>query len=359
VRILSRYLLREFLKFFFAALAGFVVIFYIVDLLDNMSNLVRYQAPLGAAFLLYLFKLPQIVFYVMPVAVLVATLFSLTILSKDNEVMALRSSGISVHRFVAPLILLSILLSGFAFVNNEFLVPVGNARGDQIYKINIKHEYSDVFFKRDKFWYRSKNAIYNIQSFDYLRKTLGRITIYRIGPNFRPVGRVDALKAQWIDGKWHFYNVVVRDFLPDGSARVRTARDLIIDIPETPESFKVIAPDPDHFSFTELKRYITKIRRDGYDATKYLVDLNAKLSTPFISFLSCLIAIPFALRTTRAGQRPLGVLMAIVLASAYWFVLAYSLAFGHKGTLSPLLAAWIPNVFFASLGGLFLVNVEQ
>jgi len=340
-------------------MAGFVLIFYIVDLLDNMNDLVRYHAPVGAAFLHYLFKLPQIVFYVMPVAVLVATLFSLTILSKDNEVMAIRTSGISVHRFTAPLILLSVLLSGFAFVNNEFLVPTGNARSDQIYKMDIKHEYSDVFFKRDKFWFRSENAIYNIQSFDYLRKTLGRITMYRIGPNFRPVGRVDALKAQWIDGSWHFYEVVVRDFLPDGSAQVRTARDMILHIPETPESFKVIAPDPDHFSFLELKHYIVKIRRDGYDATKYLVDLNAKLSTPLISFLSCLIAIPFALRTTRAGQRPLGILVAIVLASAYWFVLAYSLAFGHKGTLSPVLAAWIPNVFFASLGGLFLVNVQR
>src|SRR3990172_5137621 len=157
--------------------------------------------------------------------------------------MALRSSGVSVHRFVAPLILVSLALSAFAFVNNEFVVPAGNARSEEIWKLRVKREYSDVFFRRDKFWYRSEHAIYNILSFDYVSKTLGRITIYRMGPGFRPVGRVDALKGRWIGGRWHFYDVVTRDFLPDGSARVRSVKETAIDLPESPESFKVIAPD--------------------------------------------------------------------------------------------------------------------
>lgn len=359
MRILSRYLIREFLKFFLAATAGFIVIFYVIDVLDRMSDLVRYRAPLGASVLYFLFKAPQVVFYVMPVSVLVATLFVLSILSKDNEILALRSSGVSVHRFVAPLILLSLGLSAFAFLNNEFVVPAGNARSEEIWKVQVKREYNDVFFRRDKFWYRSEHAIYNILSFDYLRKTLGRITIYRMGPGFRPIGRVDALKGQWKDGRWHFYDVVARDFLSDGSARVRSQKEMVIDLPETPESFKVIAPDPDTFSYAQLERYVKKLERDGYDVTKYLVDLQAKLSTPLISFLSCLIAIPFALRTSRAGQRPLGIFFAIAIASAYWFLLAYSLAFGHKGTLTPMAAAWIPNLILLGVGGLLLVNVEQ
>jgi len=359
LRILTRYLVREFLKFFLAATGGFILIFYVIDVLDRMSDLVRLQAPLGAAVLYFLFKAPQVLFYVMPVSVLVATLFILAILSKDNEIIALRSSGVSAHRFVLPLLAVSLGISAFAFMNNEFVVPAGNARSEEIWKTRVKREYSDVFFRRDKFWYRSEHAIYNILSFDYLRKTLGRITIYRMGPGFRPVGRVDALKGQWIDGRWRFTDVVSRDFLPDGSARVRSEKAMTIDLPETPESFKVIAPDPSTFSYTQLQRYVAKLRRDGYDVTKYLVDLQAKLSTPLISFLSCLIGIPFALRTSRAGQRPLGIFIAIAIASAYWFLLAYSLAFGHKGTISPAAAAWLPNLILLGVGGLFFVNVEQ
>ena len=359
MRILSRYILREFLKFFIAALAGFVSIFYVIDFLDNLGDLVKYGSPFGAAVLYYIYKFPQVVFYVMPVAVLLATLFSLAILARNNEILAIRSGGVSVLRCTLPLLGAALLLSGFAFANNEFFVPASNAKSSKIYKLEIKREYSDVYFVRDKFWYRSKDAIYNIGSFDYLRKALGRITIYRMNENFRPVGRTDAKKALWSGGKWRFYDVVVRDFLPDGGMHVETADDMVIDIPETPESFKVLAPDPDNFSYRELRAYIDKIKEDGYDPTIYLVDLQAKLSTPMISLLSCLIAIPFALRTTGAGQRPFGILLAIILASSYYFFLAYSLAFGHQGTLPPLLAAWLPNVVYALMGSTILMTVEQ
>jgi len=340
-------------------MAGFTVLVYVIDFLDSISTLTKHNAPFVATFLHYIFKFPQIVFYVMPVAVLVATLFVLIILVRNNEITAMRSSGISVYRCVAPLILAALFLSAFGFLNNEFLVPAGNAKSEQIYKLEIKREDSDVYFQRDKFWFRSDKAIYNIESFDYLRKTLGRITMYRMGDNFRPIGRVDAKKGQWLDGDWRFYDVVVRDFLPDGGMRVRTARDMVIEIPENPESFKVLAPDPNNFSYTELKSYIQRIKEDGYDATKYLVDLQAKLATPLITLISCLIAIPFALKSSRAGQRPLGVLFAFILASGYWFILAYSLAFGRQGTLPPLLAAWLPNLAYATMGGILLLNVER
>jgi hypothetical protein len=94
LRILSRYLTREFLKFFLAATAGFVVIFYVIDVLDRMPDLVRHQAPLGATVPYFLFKLPQVIFYVMPVSVLVATLFVLSILTRTTR------SSRSVHRRV-------------------------------------------------------------------------------------------------------------------------------------------------------------------------------------------------------------------------------------------------------------------
>ncbi len=359
MRILSRYILREFLKFFAATLAGFMTIFYVIDFLDNMGDLVKYNAPFMAGALYYFYKFPQIVFYVMPVAVLLATLFVLTILSRNNEIMAVRSNGISVLRTVVPLLLAALGLSAFSFVNNEFLVPAGNAKSSNIYKLEIKRDTSDVYFTRDNFWFRSENAIYNIGSFDYLRKALGQITIYRMGEKFRPVGRVDAKGGRWVDGRWIFHDVVSREFQPDGGAKVVTAKEMPIDIPETPESFKVLAPDPNNFSYLDLKAYIETIREDGYDPTKYLVDLQAKLSTPLISLLSCLIAIPFALRTTRAGQRPVGILLAIILASSYWFVLAYSLAFGRQGTFHPMLAAWLPNLGYALLGCALLFTVEE
>ncbi|MFQ5457222.1 MAG: LPS export ABC transporter permease LptG [Myxococcota bacterium] len=359
MRILSRYILFEFLKFFLASLVGFVAVFYVIDFLDNVSDLAKYGAPFGAAVLYYIYKFPQVVFYVMPVAVLLATLFSLTILSRNNEILAIRSGGVSVLRCMFPLLGASLLLSCFAFVNNEFLVPAGNAKSSKIYKLEIRREHSDVYFTRDKFWYRSENAIYNIGSFDYIRKTLGRITIYRMGDGFRPIGRTDAKTAEWKGGRWWFHDVVVRDFLHDGGMRVETADNMAIAIPETPESFKVLAPDPDNFSYSELSAYVKKIEKDGYDPTTYLVDLQAKLSTPLISTLSCLIAIPFALRRSRAGQRPFGVLLAIILASSYWFVLAYSMAFGHQGTVPPVFAAWLPNILYATLGGSLLLTVEQ
>jgi lipopolysaccharide export system permease protein len=358
LRILSRYLVREFSKFFILVLTGLLVIYYGIEVLQNLDELLKHQSPIGAILRYYVFELPEHIHHAMPSAVFLATLFVLVIMTRGNELLALRACGISVHRFVSPLLVVALLLSGLAFLNSEFVWPEWNARGDKIYDAKIEHRDPNNLFRRN-FWYRSKGAIYSIKSFDYPHKTLRHITIFRIDHRFQPVERIDAMKAQYIDGRWHFFHVIVRDFLRNGDERTRRAGEMLVDLPETPKSFSAVPPDPEHYSYFKLKHYLVRLRKEGYDTTRYTVDLQSKRSSPLINFIACLSAIPFAVRESREKKRRLGMLAAILLAYSFWVVLGYSIALGRDGTLLPFWAAWLPVLLYASVGGLLLLNVEQ
>jgi lipopolysaccharide export system permease protein len=188
---------------------------------------------------------------------------------------------------------------------------------------------------------------------------LSGFTLYQFDDNFQCRKRVDAQEVKWAEGAWWFYNGSVRDFREDGSIQVTPFDKMEFDLGEDWESLRRIGRNSEEMSYGELWTYVQKIQASGYDATRYLVDLYSKLSTPFLNLIMVLIGIPFALKTSRSGGVALSIGSSVMIGFAYGVIFYVFVSFGKSGVLSPFLACWIPTVLFGLAGILALMSIRQ
>ncbi len=152
---------------------------------------------------------------------------------------------------------------------------------------------------------------------------------------------------------------MVRDFDEGGSIQTTQFEELELSLSESWESLQNIERRSQEMSYTELRTYIKKIQSAGYDSTRYLVDLYAKLSYPFLNFIMILIGVPFALKTGRSGGVALSIGVSVMIGFAYGVTFYVFLSFGKSGVLSPFLAAWIPTLLFGLAGVFTLMSIRQ
>jgi lipopolysaccharide export system permease protein len=115
----------------------------------------------------------------------------------------------------------------------------------------------------------------------------------------------------------------------------------------------------EEMGYWELRTYIQKIQASGYKATRYLVDLHSKLSTPFLNFIMVLIGIPFALKTSRSGGVALSIGISVMIGFTYGVIYYIFISFGKSGVFPPFLSCWIPTLLFGLAGIFTLMSTRQ
>ena len=359
-RVLYRYIMREYLKIFGLSLSSLILIYVVVIFFQNMNFFQRNNAPFYLMFEYVLYKIPEATFqWTIPYTVLLTTLLTLGTLSRHSEITALKAGGISLYRITLPLILIVLVISFFSFLGNDYLVPFTNQKTRYLLDVKVRKESPTGFFKNYKIWYRSDRRILNIQLVDAAKKALKGLTLYEFDDQFRCIQRIDASEARWADGKWRFYDGAIRDFEESGSFRTTAFKEMDFPLKENWESFKKSARDSAEMSYAELRTYIQKIQASGYDATRYLVDLYAKVSYPLLNLIMILIGVPFALKTGRSGGVALSIGISMMIGFAYGITFYLFLSFGKSGILPPLLSSWIPTVLFGLAGIFTLMSIRQ
>jgi lipopolysaccharide export system permease protein len=358
-RVLHRYVIREYLNIFSLSLCSLILIYVVVLFFQKANFFIKYNASFHVILLYLFYQIPQVVFqFTLPYAVLLATLLTLGTLSRHSEITAMKAGGVSLYRLTFPLFLIVILISLCAFLGNEYLVPLANQKNRQLVSVRLKKEPSS-FFKNYKIWYRSDHHVFNIQLLDSKQKALKGFTLYEFDDRFRCVQRIDAKEAKWIDEKWKLYDGAVRHFDEGGSIQTTPFEQLDFPLPETWASFQGIERQSVEMSYTELRNYVQRIQSAGYDATRYLVDLYAKLSYPFLNLIMILIGVPFALKTGRSGGVALSIGISIMIGFAYGVTFYVFLSFGKSGVLNPFLSSWIPTILFGLAGIFTLMSIRQ
>jgi lipopolysaccharide export system permease protein len=359
-RTLHRYVTREFLKIFGLSLSSLIVIYVVVLFFQKMNLFSQYHAPFHLIFVYFLYKIPEVIFqYTLPYAILFATLLTLSTFSRNSEITAMKAGGVSLYRITFPLLIIALIISFFSFLGNEYLVPVTYQKTRYLLDVQVRKEKPASFFKNYKIWYRSDHRILNIQLLDPHTKVLSGFTLYELDDHFQCIKRVDAREVKWVEGQWWLYDGTVRDFQADGSTRMTPFDKMEFNLGENWDSLRRIGRNSEEMSYGELWTYIQKIQTSGYDATRYLVDLYSKLSTPFLSFIMVLIGIPFALKTSRSGGVALSLGSSVAIGFVYGVIFYVFVSFGKSGVLSPFLACWIPTVLFGLAGIFTLMSIRQ
>ncbi len=361
LRIITRYIIREDLKILSLGVATFFLIFFVVELFERINAIIVHKAPLYLVLQYFLYTIPSFLSQSLPFATLLAALITLGILSRNNEIVAMKTHGISAYRIILPLLILAALVTALIFFCNETIVPYSARKAHYIWSVKVKKEEERAFFKLNKIWYHGEDVIYNIQFLEPKQDILRGVTTYQFNKEFDLRQRIDADEAHWKGDGWTFHRVIIREFLPEGEVLTETYDEKDMSIPEKPEDFKKGMKSPEEMSYRELKGYVEKLRSEGYDPTRYAVDLHAKLAFPFLTLIMVLIGSPLALMAGqgRGGGIAQGVGISLAIGFVYWVAFAISIAMGHVGTLPPLIAAWAPNVFFGLLGGFIMESIRQ
>lgn len=354
--ILDRYLAQGFLRAFVVSLICTALLYLVVDFFDRVSTFVDNGASLGTIIRYFFYRAPVSISRVIGFATLFSALFCLGMLARTQEIIAMRSSGISVQRIALPLLIFALFICLFSFFWNEALVPIFTHQAQTIFKTEVKNKQQQSLFGTADIWIRGEGSFINVNNFDTATSTLQGVTIYLLNRDLSLRGLMEIPSARWTGRGWDAKEVTEWHFLPDGKV-LNQKTNTVLPISETPDDLKLLAREADEFTFFDLQKQISDMRTKGIDATSYEVDLQSKLAFPLISPLMILIAIPFALRRQMSGSMAMSFGVAMIIGFGYWVLSAFCISLGHNGALPPWTAAWVPNAIFALIG-LFFFTAE-
>lgn len=354
--ILDRYLVGGFLRIFCLSLVGMTALYLLVDFFDRFDNFLRAGASLRSSIAYFLFKLPLSASRTFGFAALFATLFALGMLARNREIIAMRSSGLSLKRIALPLLLFSLALAPLMFFWNESLVPLFTRKAQDIYRTEVKKKPKTLTGSED-IWLRGKGSFIRVGRFDSKKKILEGVSVYFVTPDFALRGVIEAPSARWNGNRWETDRGTEWLFLPDGRVTPRKT-PLILPLTETPADFELLKQDPEELGFFDLRNRIADLKAKGIDTTEYQVDLHLKLALPFVPALLVVLAIPFALRHGPGGGLVTSFSLTLLIGFGYWFFLAFSRSLGHSGALPPWISAWLPNLTLA-LAVTFFTSFED
>jgi lipopolysaccharide export system permease protein len=269
---------------------------------------------------------------------------------RNNEMVIVRTSGISTALIMKPLISISIALIMFSFILSEWVIPAALNKSEYIYRIKIKKEEPYVFFKNGRIWFKRDNVINNIDSIDVKKDVIKGLTVIELSDAYNIKKRIDAREGIWKNDSWIFTDVVERTFDDEGIKSVKKYAQLKGIIREPPSVFKVIEKGPEEMGYRELSSYIKKLRADGHDVRRYLVDLYDKIAFPFINLIMVFAAFSVGLRYTKTKHVSRGIFAGISLGALYFFFHSISLSLGYSEIFPPIFAAWFSNIVFLSAG---------
>lgn len=355
MRLLDRYLLSEFLQALLFSLLAFVLIFVLVDVFEKLDFLIDHRVTILLAALFYLYQIPYIVVLVMPVAMLLASMATTSSLARHNEMVSMKSAGLHLYRILRPLFLLGLAVSLLTLVVGETLIPATNRLKGELERRRIRREAEVDRSVRHRFLFDgAQGRQFYIKRLDASRGVMDSVSLLQLDRGHNIVLRIDAGRGEWRDGRWVLSDVIRRRFSPDGSEQADSLAILALDdCPETPADFVEPALLPDEMGFFELRRYIDRVRRSGGDVRRPVVELYLKLSFPFANLIILLFGLPLMANARRSGAA-LTFAVSMLICFAFWGILQTGRALGHGGVLPPLLASWLPNLVFGSVGAYLL-----
>ncbi len=360
MKILSRYIIESFLKIFMLCMCAIIVLYLIIEFVENLDYFVENKTSLRYALEYFVLKLPMIIFQTSPVTILLSTLLTLGGLSKSNEITAMKASGVSIYNITNPLLALTFFISIFILLGNETIVPYATQKFYHVKYVIIEKKPQKIFFKQDRVWFKGGNdTIFNIQLLDAKNNQFKGISVYKFDPDFNLTERIDAKEMQYEKDEWQLIKGMSKKFLKDGAMDIETFEKEPVALDKRPEEFKEAVKKSEEMSFVELRNYITKLKEEGFNVTRYIVELYSKTAIPFVNFIMCLIAIPFALRSSRSSGIVMGVGISMIIGFSYWIVLSFGISLGKGGVLPPILAAWLANIIFSAAGAVMLISTRQ
>jgi LPS export ABC transporter permease LptG/LPS export ABC transporter permease LptF len=357
-RIMDNYVLSGFLFYFVLWIAAFVAMTQIYNFFELLGDIVKNNIPMSDALRYHLYLTPELIYRLLPFAVLLAVLVTFGIMTKNNEVTAFKACGIGVRRLGIPVILMSGLISVAAFAADYSWIPYANQVQNGL-RNKIKGRPAQTFKRPDRQWVFHNNHVFYFRHFDFEQNVMAEPWVYEIDPKTWQLKRqINAKSARWAPdvNAWIFEQGQVIDICRHTlECQVTTfTATSFPEITETPENtfMKEVKQDL-QMNYVELGAYIKDLKDAGFDTLTLQVEYYKKFAMPMFALTMALISVPFGFLVGNRGAMA-GAGVSIGLAIAYLGISTLFEQMGNVGYLRPDVAAWAPNTLF-SLSGLYLI----
>lgn len=355
MKIINKYLLKEITLNVLLVMVALIAMFSFFDLIQELDSLGTGNYGLSKVLLFVLLSAPGHVYDVMPVAVLVGTMYSLGQLARYSELIVLRVSGISVSNIAFLLLKIGLIFTIITFLIGELITPLSEKMAQSM-RIRATDSVVAQEF-RSGLWVKDGNNFVNAEEV-LPDASLLNIHIYEFDQNAKLLKTRSAKSGEYVKGKWHLKEVSETTFNAD-TVKVQQLPELNWESLIRPELLSVLLIMPEKMSALNLYSYIQHLSINKQKTTRYEVALWAKLIYPLACLVMVVLALPFAFGQQRAGNASSKIFIGIMLGVCYQIL---NRVFSHLGQLNdwpPLLSAISPTILFFAAALIMLYFVER
>ena len=343
MKIVHRLYLTDFFKVLLLIACGLSLIASLIDLIGYIDEFLPSKPSTGSLILYALLAFPKFFLYLLPMSVLICSLFTFSQAMRRREIVAIKAAGGRLRDLYWPFVICGVLISIAAFLISEVVTPDFSTRAGDL-RTRLKGGSKKTAFSAGALWIKDmKGNPVRIELYIPERKLARGVRIFVQGETFLKQ-TITAKKAAWDEEKWVLEKVTIVTTETGISEELPSMeyRDL-----ESPEIFSREMKTSEEMGMNELYRYLQRLRAAGFNNIKLLVDLNAKVSFPLVNMFMMLLGISLAARsTTGGGLYTAG--MGLAISLLYWFGYTFSLSVGYAGIAPPFIAAWTVPLAFGS-----------
>lgn len=354
--ILTRYVCKRFAKLLLLCLFGLSAIFLLVEFFERVDNLMAQNLSYGFMVQYLSLRLPDVIFQILPVAILMAILLTLGGMAKEGELIAVLAGGIHLFQIILPLLIICLGLSVLSGLYQEYWAPF-LTQESTIRLAQIKGERVQKKLPQSRIWLAGgEGRFFHLRFLEPADQSLTGVTIFEVDESFQVQKRWDIERCVYKNGFWHLYHGEIWRFGKD-APEVEVIPYKVMAWPEEFSDFASLQKNPDEMQYGELKRYVRRLEEWGYDTDVQKTDLYFKWAFPLTCFIFGLLGIPFATRLHR-GVKYISLGLAISISFVYWILMYVGVSMAHAGMIHPMIGAWLGNALFGLLGGVLIWHVK-
>ncbi len=359
VRALDRYVLGEWTKIFLTTAIGFPLIITIFDLTDNLDKYLNRNLKPQDIALSYVYWLPESLLFVLPAAVLFATVFAIGAFTRHSEITAAKASGVSFHRLTLPIFFGAVAAALFALGLSE-VVPASNGKRSELLQ---ESRYTSGNERYNFAFAAERGRVYRAAMLNASRGYMEGVEVERRGreqdSTTYPTVVLSADNALYKPVTGWTIREGAMHVIPGAGRNVAFMFDSLRDrhMTEVPRDLMASPKAPADMGYEDLGRFIEAMERSGSDVNTLRVERALKIAVPITCVIIALFGMPLATSNQRGGAA-YGIGLALGTTVTFLIMIQLTKAIGGKGVLSPELAAWIPNMLFAIIGVVMLARVR-
>lgn len=354
MKIIDRYLLRAFLGPLAICLAAFIMLFIVADLFDNLSTFIGGRTAPARIVLYYLARIPTGLPHIAPASLLLALLYCLSHLTKNNELTALRACGVSTGRLMRPFLAVGVFSTIVVAGVNEGVSPWATWWTKQFVAAQSAEDPETAYVALRRA-YRNNvgRRTWVIERFDTRTQEMQGVEVTQNAPGGGERYKFTADRARWLDGRWWLFGRICRQEFDPETQRLRqdilpSPREMA-EWDETPRLFLEEIYEKEFRSVAGLFNYLRNNPDISPGEVKQVrVDIHSRLAFPFAGLIMTLIGLPFGYHTGRKGALA-GVLSALGLFFGFFILTHFGVWLGKNTALPAWIAGWLPNIAFLGL----------